>query len=536
MDSRRSELQKLKDEESALEKEYDTNLNELQGLSTKLQDTQLQISQVKAMVSQLQESQRQMKDALTMCKSAIDANDVSYVSDYSLKLEPDFREAKSVFEVREEPKVDPFNEPSSGFGDDFKSNGFSADPFGSSGFDNGFNSRAGFDDSFGSSFPNRSDAFGAPASTSSDPFGDKRGGIPAVTPDPNKDDFGSDPFAILHAPTSASHALNPSPSNQRAPPRPESPSPALPEKSKKAKQPPPRPAPPRPMQGPTRSDLSSGFGGGGGFADFADFDTKTAVVPSSTAVVPSSNDFAEDPFKDYRYEDVFSIKDPFTDDNDDTSTDFKVSNSFFNSNQTNTKTSSTPDNLFSLNNNVKSATEEKNNNLKTKSNGRESDKGFGTDMFAAFDSHFKAEKSTNNNKTSSAFGDLGSTATGSDFVANFDDVFKNNFEDEFAAMNIVNNSNVKKTPDKNYNLDNFAHFTEKQDNSRIGSGIEKSATSSNSAFSSMFGSANKSIQDKNVYKKGVGDKVGDKFVADFSKSDNYDKDLEEALKRSLVEQ
>lgn len=215
--------------------------------------------------------------------------------------------------------------------------------------------------------------------------------------------------------------------------------------------------------------------------------------------------------------------------------DFKVSNSFFNSNQTTTKTSSTPDNFFSINNNVK-PTEEKNNNLKTKSNGREPDNGFGTDMFAAFDSHFKAEKSTNNNKTSSAFGDPGSTATGSEFVANFDDVFKNNFEDEFAAMNIVNNSNVKKTPDKNYNLDNFGHFTEKQDNSRVGSSIEKSAAGSNSAFSSMFGSANKSIQDKNVYKKGVGDKVGDKFVADFSKSDNYDKDLEEALKRSLVEQ
>lgn len=46
MDSRRSELQKLKDEETALEKEYDTNLSELQSLSTKLQDTQLQISQV----------------------------------------------------------------------------------------------------------------------------------------------------------------------------------------------------------------------------------------------------------------------------------------------------------------------------------------------------------------------------------------------------------------------------------------------------------------------------------------------------------
>lgn len=53
------------------------------------------------MVSQLQESQRQMKDALTMCKSAIESNDPSYVSDYSLKLEPDFREARTVFEAKE---------------------------------------------------------------------------------------------------------------------------------------------------------------------------------------------------------------------------------------------------------------------------------------------------------------------------------------------------------------------------------------------------------------------------------------------------
>lgn len=53
------------------------------------------------MVSQLQESQRQLKDALAMCKSAIDANDASYVSDYTLKLEPDFREAKTVFEAKE---------------------------------------------------------------------------------------------------------------------------------------------------------------------------------------------------------------------------------------------------------------------------------------------------------------------------------------------------------------------------------------------------------------------------------------------------
>lgn len=62
---------------------------------------------------------------------------------------------------------------------------------------------------------------------------------------PNKDDFGSDPFAILHAPTSASQTLSPG-TKSGPPPRPESPSPALP--PKKAKQPPPRPAPPRPLQ------------------------------------------------------------------------------------------------------------------------------------------------------------------------------------------------------------------------------------------------------------------------------------------------
>lgn len=113
---------------------------------------------------------------------------------------------------------------------------------------------------------------------------------------PNKDDFGSDPFAILHAPTSASQSLSPA-SKSGAPPRPESPSPALP--PKKAKQPPPRPAPPRPsavsihynitykkmmteylnlkivLQGPSVTKNETGFGpSAGGFADFADFDNK----------------------------------------------------------------------------------------------------------------------------------------------------------------------------------------------------------------------------------------------------------------------
>ncbi|KAJ9598014.1 hypothetical protein L9F63_026881 [Diploptera punctata] len=51
-----------------------------------------------------------------------------------------------------------------------------------------------------------------------------------------KDPFGCDPFASLQ------------PASSGPPPRPESPSPALP--PKKSKQPPPRPAPPRPVQQP----------------------------------------------------------------------------------------------------------------------------------------------------------------------------------------------------------------------------------------------------------------------------------------------
>lgn len=86
---------------------------------------------------------------------------------------------------------------------------------------------------------------------------------------PNKDPFGCDPFAILHAPTR----------DGSVPPRPTSPSPALP--PKKSKQPPPRPAPPRPAQPPLvkRNSQPDAFGSdpfesSGGFADFSDFENK----------------------------------------------------------------------------------------------------------------------------------------------------------------------------------------------------------------------------------------------------------------------
>lgn len=44
---KRNELQKLKDEENALQKEYDDSNHELEKLTKHLQNTQLQISSVR---------------------------------------------------------------------------------------------------------------------------------------------------------------------------------------------------------------------------------------------------------------------------------------------------------------------------------------------------------------------------------------------------------------------------------------------------------------------------------------------------------
>lgn len=106
LDSRKQELQKLKDEESSLEKEYDASLKEKEKISVQLQDTQLQISQVRAMATQLEEIQRQMRDALVMCKGAIEENNANTVSDYSLNIEPEFRDFKKVLLSPEEKAKD----------------------------------------------------------------------------------------------------------------------------------------------------------------------------------------------------------------------------------------------------------------------------------------------------------------------------------------------------------------------------------------------------------------------------------------------
>jgi epidermal growth factor receptor substrate 15 len=105
LNSRKEELQKLKEEEQALEKEYDTNLKEKEHISTQLQDTHVQISQVRAMVTQLEEVQSQMKSALLSCKAAVEENNASMVSDYSLGIEPEFRDFKqALLSPEEKPK------------------------------------------------------------------------------------------------------------------------------------------------------------------------------------------------------------------------------------------------------------------------------------------------------------------------------------------------------------------------------------------------------------------------------------------------
>ena len=41
-----------------------------------------------------------------------------------------------------------------------------------------------------------------------------------------------------------------------------------------------------------------------------------AATTTASSVITGPTDFSDDPFKDYRYEDPFSIKDPFDDEDD----------------------------------------------------------------------------------------------------------------------------------------------------------------------------------------------------------------------------
>ncbi|KAJ1523908.1 hypothetical protein ONE63_010459 [Megalurothrips usitatus] len=375
--SKKQELENLKQEETRLAQQQDQFKQKLESLTKGLQDSQLHISQAKAKITLLQEQRHQMTDALALYDTAINTSDVSGVPDWSLSIEPEFRDpdikklimvngssptaetsdgltnGKDPFSKHNGP-VDSKKEKKSLFDDDpsFRPTKALNDPFASSAGGDPFAGSSGFSsdpfNAFGSSHAAKSgDPFGG------DPFGDRVG---AKSPaDPGKDAFGCDPFAILHAPTAASAG------GGGPPPRPESPSPALP--PKKSKQPPPRPAPPRPATGPSirpaqtvpspspdprsgsddafGADPFGGSGGGGGFADFANFDNKfsdtldssselsrvstpSRAAPSPGSVTSTSAsesthryaafEFTEDPFRNYRYEDPFSIVDPFDED------------------------------------------------------------------------------------------------------------------------------------------------------------------------------------------------------------------------------
>ncbi|KAI4499824.1 hypothetical protein M0802_005080 [Mischocyttarus mexicanus] len=380
LNSKRQELEGLRQEEQQLEQQQHKSRDQLNELTKNLQDTQLQISQAKAKITHLQEQQRQMSDAIALYDSALATADATLVPDTSLQFNPEIEDIeyneKETKNVNEENKatVDTFTNAN---GPGLVFDGFdNQDAFSSKKAQEAFSSST--PDPFGNTFPSQSatgdftnDPFTAFNNTNTvkqdpfDPFGDskrndQKTGVtaPAITKDP----FGDDPFANLHAP-----------------PRPESPSPALP--PKKAKQPPPRPAPPRPSQGPTGSlraapvpapptpsptpdpftnansdpfavqqpvgdnnNISNFTGSSTGFADFANFDSKVEAAqfsvypptcppesslnrtapprPVSRPHVPATlisklPDFTEDPFRNYRYEDPFNITDPFSDEAED---------------------------------------------------------------------------------------------------------------------------------------------------------------------------------------------------------------------------
>lgn len=326
--SKKEQLDGLRQEEERLEQQKNESLQQLDSITKNWQDTQLNISQFKALSTQLQEQSRQISDAVTLCDSAIESGDVSQLPDTALRITADFRDPEysrlgltNGESQQNGHSDDPFSRQNG------SNSGFDEDPFQNDPFKSQNTSSSG--DPFKAAFSKpvngnfSSDPFGGSFSnTQADPFNsfDNANQPTEVTKEAEKDPFGCDPFAVLHAPTRDSVAVSSGP-----PARPSSPSPALP--PKKSKQPPPRPAPPRPAAPPGfkkpqdafgSDPFEGGFGSGGGFADFTNFEAKLSPRnnPSSASQVQAKGlDFSDDPFKDYRYEDPFNIT--FDDDTDD---------------------------------------------------------------------------------------------------------------------------------------------------------------------------------------------------------------------------
>ncbi|CAL1284677.1 unnamed protein product [Larinioides sclopetarius] len=283
LSAKRRELNELKQEETKLDSQISVGKSQLDALNNSLQSTILQISQLKIKIDQLQEQHRLMSEAIKDMDNAISFGDFRNVSEFTLTgfaplqeddltvVSPTFlppSEAKimepvvPVGDFQEDPfsSKDPFEGKVNGFssdpfsgedpfkGDPFKESAVvsSCDPFGGDPFENVFNVTAAQttkDDPFSGSDP--FGGFSAPPANPEkdpfDPFGlSKSNSVQSPVGGFDSDPFGADPFGASPA----------------APPRPESPTPALP--PKKSKAPPPRPAPPKakgpsPKPGPTRA-------------------------------------------------------------------------------------------------------------------------------------------------------------------------------------------------------------------------------------------------------------------------------------------
>ena len=123
------------------------------------------------MVTQLMETQRQMTDALLLCRAAIESENAELVSEYQLKIEPDFDEARKTLQKEIDIKDDPFNDNKtiSNKNNGFTTNGFESDPF-CGNTTTTITAKGGFDDSFNTGFDANFDAFSSPSNFGGDAF------------------------------------------------------------------------------------------------------------------------------------------------------------------------------------------------------------------------------------------------------------------------------------------------------------------------------------------------------------------------------
>merc|ERR1712136_425278 len=328
--AKKQELTDLKSDELRTEQQMQSTTTQLDKLTTTLQDTQQQISQIKARIVVLKEHQDQMNEALVAYDDALEQGDPSRLSDDLLLALP---AVVNDSDILTSPLSDAaqLNGDGTSHGDPFSSlNGpvRSSDPFKDSEFFQNRGTHSSSGDPFGGA--------------TRDPFASAFGASNTTASNSGSDPFGSDPFNSAKSPSG----------------REESPTPALP--PKKSKQPPPRPAPPKagkapqrpappashltksphadPFNDPFSSSATSATSkdpfGGSGFADFASFDDKLmspsagdafdawgiSTVPTKTTNVQQQQqhryaefEFTEDPFKDVGFGDPFASisEDPF---------------------------------------------------------------------------------------------------------------------------------------------------------------------------------------------------------------------------------